>query len=111
MKKYLKIVAVVLIGVLFLAGCKKGAKDSIVGSWKYESADYTYTFKEDGTGTYNALGTIMEFTYTIDETGEEKKISILYKGNTAPFETTFTIKDKELNIKDSFGKDTIYKKQ
>ena len=49
----------------------------------------------------------MEFTYTT----EGDKISILYKGNTAPFETTFTIEGNKLNMKDSFGKDTIYKKQ
>ena len=37
--------------------------------------------------------------------------AILYDGNTAPFETTFSIDGKKLNIKDSFGNDTIYTKK
>lgn len=107
MKKYLKVIAVVLIGVLFLAGCKKENKNPLIGSWKYEGSDYTYIFKEDGSGTYSYGESVMEFTYTT----EGDKISILYKGNTAPFETTFTIEGNKLNMKDSFGNDTIYKKQ
>ena len=46
----------------------------------------------------------MKCTYEID--GD--KISILYDGNTAPFETTFSIDGNKLNVKDSMGKDTIY---
>ena len=107
MKKVLAIVLVLFVGVLFLAGCKKESKNPLVGTWKYEGSDYTYTFKEDGTGTYSYGKTVMEFTYTT----EGEKISILYKGNTAPFETVYTIDGKSLNIKDSFGNDTIYKKQ
>ena len=49
----------------------------------------------------------MECTYEVD--GD--KLSILYNGNSAPFETTYTIEGKKLNIKDSFGSDTIYERQ
>ena len=77
---------------------------SIVGTWTYESGGYTYVFKEDGTGTYCDT---MEFTYEVDG----NKLSILYTGNTAPFETEFSIDGNKLNIIDSLGNDTIYVKQ
>ena len=109
MKKLFKNVLLVLAVVIvttFVTGC--GAKkEGIVGVWKYDGGDYTYTFKEDGTGNYNALGTVMEFTY---ET-EGNKLSITYTGNTSPFETEYTIDGDTLNIKDSFGSDTIYKRK
>ena len=46
----------------------------------------------------------MECTYEVD--GD--KLSILYKGNTAPFETTYKIDGNTLTIKDSFGSDVKY---
>ena len=114
MKKTLKavaIVAVIVAAMFALTGCKNNkkedAKDPIVGSWKYENGGYTYTFKEDGTGDYSYYSTKMEFTYKT----EGNKLSITYNGSTAPFETEFKIDGDKLNIKDSFGKDTIYKKQ
>ena len=108
---------VLLVGTVFaLSGCD-GTKEtatpadgdkgvSIVGAWEYESGGYTYTFNEDGTGQYDVAGTVMPFTYEID--GEN--LSILYEGNTAAFETTFEIKGGTLNIIDSLGNDTLYKK-
>lgn len=114
MKKTLKLIvlAILLITtVVMLTAC--GDKDSkedeevtLIGSWKYKGTDYTYTFNEDGTGDYSAAGNKMEFTYETD--GD--KISILYEGNTVPFESTYEIKGKKLNIIDSFGEDTIYKR-
>ena len=99
------IATLLIVALLALTGC--GSKSNgIVGKWKYDGADYTYTFNDDGTGDYDAFGTKMEFTYTID--GD--KISILYTGNTAPFETTYSIDGDTLNIVDSFGGDTLYKK-
>ena len=77
---------------------------SIVGEWKLDP--FAYTFNEDGSGQYDAAGTVMKFTYETD--GD--KLSILYDGNTAPFETTYSISGDELNVKDSSGNDTIYKK-
>lgn len=79
---------------------------SIVGEWKYQGMEFIYTFNEDGTGEYNAAGTLMPFTYKID--GD--KISILYDGNTDPFETTFSIDGDTLNVVDSVGNDTLYKR-
>lgn len=112
--KALLVLAMLLSSLMFFAGCdnkkdeaKKEDKNTIVGSWKYEKGDYTYTFNEDGTGVYLISSTKMEFTYTTDG----NKISILYKGNTAAFETEYSIDGDILNIKDSFGKDTFYKRQ
>ena len=115
--KSLLLMLLLVTTILLLTGCRninktteneasKGTKNTIVGSWKYDGSDYTYTFNEDGTGNYNAGGTIMEFTY---ET-KDKKISILINGNTAPFETQFSIDGDTLNIVDSFGNDTLYKR-
>lgn len=101
----LLILAIALIS-LVLTGCEKKS-EGIVGQWKYDGADYTYTFNEDGTGNYNAMGTIMEFTYSTDA----NKLSITYTGNTSPFETEYTIDGDTINIKDSFGSDTIYKRK
>ena len=101
--KNIALVLVLFVATITLAGC--GAKKGLVGTWKSKDySSYVYTFNEDGTGNYDASGTIMEFTYTT----EGSKISILYKGNTEPFESIYEIKDNELNIKDSFGEDTIY---
>ncbi len=93
-----------LIVSLLLAAC---GKKTIVGQWNHENGGYTYTFNEDGSGAYAYGENKMEFTYTVD--GD--KISILYKGNTSPFETSFILEDDTLNIKDSLGNDTIYKRK
>ncbi len=79
----------------------------LVGSWEYTTGGYTYTFKDDGTGTYDVGGKAMNFTYKTD--GD--KLSITYEGSTAPFETTYSVKGNELDVKDSLGSSTIYKKK
>ena len=103
MKKYFKalLVALVLTVCIFgLTGCGKD-KNSIVGKWQSKDySSYVYTFNEDGTGDYSGK----KFTYTT----EDNNISITYEGSTAAFKSTYEIKDNELNIKDSFGKDTFY---
>lgn len=108
--KKILVLLVLFASIVALTGCGKkkdeAPKNPILGSWKYDGAEFTYTFNEDGTGSYNAMGNNMEFTYTTD--GD--KISILYTGNTVPFETTFEINDDTLNVKDSFGADVFYKK-
>ena len=132
-KELIIIVAIVLLaGMFVLTGCdiektdveivnnlgdstadtKTESTASIVGNWKYESGamsgaiDLYYTFNADGTGKYDAAGTLMEFTYTIDR----NNISILYKDNTTPFKTEYEINANTLNAKDSMGSDTLYKK-
>ncbi len=99
----LLLVIVVFALVFVMTGCKKS--EGIVGKWALGS--YVYTFNEDKTCQYDAAGTIMKCTYEIN--GD--KISILYDGDTLPFETTFTIEGNELNIRDSLGNDTIYTKK
>lgn len=111
MKKTLKalaIVAILLSALFALTGCEKSkSTNPIVGTWKYEQGEYTYTFKEDGTGDYAFSSTKMEFTYT----AQDGKLSITYKGSTAPFESEYSVNGDTLNIKDSLGRDTLYKKQ
>ena len=105
MKKYFKVLlfaSVLFVSIVGLTGCgSKTNKNTIVGKWQSkEYSSYIYTFNEDGTGDYSGT----QFTYTTD--GD--KIAITYQGNTVAFESTYEIKDNELNIKDSFGNDTIY---
>ncbi len=105
MKKFL-LVALVLVSTFMLVGC---GKKGLVGKWASEqySGQFVYTFNEDGTGNYDAMGTVREFTYQTNE----DKISILYKGDTVPFESTFTLDGDKLNVKDSLGNDTIYNRK
>lgn len=109
--KSLLIITMLLSAILLFAGCgnKKDNKSSnpIVGVWKSDLGDFTYHFNDDGSGYYDVYGTKMEFTYT----AENGKISILFKENTVPFETDYNINGDTLNVKDSFGNDTLYKKQ
>ena len=102
-KKYF--VSALAIALCFAAvGCGKKT-DPLVGKWALGS--FVYTFNEDGTCQYDAAGTIMKCTYKTD--GD--KISILYEGNTASFDTTYSIDGNKLNVKDSLGNDTIYTKK
>ena len=116
MKKVLGIVltfmmlAVTLVTFSACGDKKKdeASKNPIIGSWKYDGGgNYVYTFNEDGTGNYDFGGNKMEFTY---ELKDGSKISIIYKGNTSPFETEYKIDGDTLNVIDSLGNDTIYKK-
>ena len=111
MKKSLLVLFIVAIFsmMLLLTACDNNesststtASNSIVGSWTYPNSTMTYVFKEDGTGSYYGR----EFTYKVS--GD--KLSILYNGDTISFDTTYEIKDNKLNVRDSFGSDTIYNK-
>lgn len=114
MKKTLKafaIVAILMATMFAITGCGKKseekAKDPIVGVWEYENGGYTYTFNDDGTGNYAYYNTKMEFTYKT----EGENIEITYKGSSVPLKTVYSINGDTLNVKDSFGKDTIYKRK
>lgn len=102
MKKIL-FALLVIVGVVSLTGCEK--ENPIVGKWAHGS--FIYTFNADGTCQYDAAGTIMKCTYKTDK----NKLSVKYDGNSVSFDTTYSIKGKELNVKDSFGNDTIYTKK
>lgn len=125
MKRFIvsTLIAVLLcVGLFVLTGCENNKEnkeevsestskqESIVGIWKndttLEGYEFIYTFKEDGTGEYDAAGTLMPFTYTIN--GDQ--ISILYEGDTVSFDTTFSVEGDTLNVLDSMGNDTLYQK-
>ncbi|MBE6835295.1 MAG: hypothetical protein E7515_03480 [Ruminococcaceae bacterium] len=86
---------------------ENAAAGAIIGSWVYSGGGYTYTFNKDGTGSYTAGSTVMEFTYEDDGS----TVKILYKGNTVPNEFAYTIKGKTLSIEDSFGDKVEYTKK
>lgn len=105
MKKNILLI-LIIIGLIIITGCKKEeSKNPIVGKWAHGS--FIYTFNEDGTCSYDVSGTMMKCTYKTD--GD--KLSILYEGMDTTFDTTFSIEDKKLNVKDSMGNNTYYDKQ
>ena len=107
MKKIFSIVVIIAV-CLAITGCNNNntKKNPIVGKWAYSST-FVYTFNEDKTCEYNVSGTIMKCTYETD--GD--KISILYDGDTIPFETTYSIEGDKLTIEDSMGTSVAYEKQ
>ena len=106
MKKVFFSLMLVMVLSVLLVGC--GKKKGLVGTWEYEaSPNYKYIFNEDKTCSYEYFGTKMECTYEDDGT----KVSILYTGNTVASSYEYKIDGDTLTIKDSFGKDVIYKRK
>ena len=90
---------------------EKVESNSIVGQWKYDDSDFSgsgmdfvYTFNANGTGNYAAAGTDMPFTYVADGS----QLTITYESGV--FETEYEINGDILNVKDSGGSDTLYKR-
>ena len=113
MKKNTKIIIAVVVALVVIAGAiaavliiNNNRKGPLIGSWA--NGSYIYTFNEDGTCSYG-YGSAGAMTCTYKTEGD--KISILYDGSTAPFETTYKIDGNQLNVVDSFGNDTIYTKK
>lgn len=108
-KKALALVLVLVTVCTLLAACGAKKGDSLAGDWASEDFDgkFIYTFKEDGTGNYDAYGTDMPFTYKVD--GD--KLSIQYEDVDVPWETTFKIEGDTLTVKDDTGNDVIYHKK
>lgn len=91
MKKYLKVIAAVLVAVLMLcslAGCQKSLDKAIIGSW--ESPDpnnnTTIEFREDNTVTFDfgsitilgvKRGKSVNGTYTLDMEKEPAQVNIV----------------------------------
>lgn len=80
---------------------------ALVGSWEYEYGEFVYTFNTNGTGTYDAAGTVMEFTYT--DHGDS--VELLYTGNTLASTYGYRIEGDTLYIKDSLDNDVKYIKK
>ena len=81
---------------------------SLVGTWEYEEmAGIAYRFNADGTGSYDMLGEVMEFTYT-DKGGS---VEIMYSDADVPYTADYTIEGDALIIKDSTGMDVKYIKK
>ena len=105
-KRFLLTICFCAVMTLFLVGC---GKKGLIGDWVYFNGSSTqsniyYTFKDEKNGSYTFYGSARNFTYTDDGT----KLTILYDGDTAAFETTFKIEDDKLTIKDSLGNDVVY---
>ena len=110
MKKKILVGILAVVMCFALVGCgKSNSNKEIVGQWKNDEYgyDFIYTFNEDGTGEYDAAGSIMKFKYTINE----DKISFEYTDeDMATLDTTFSIDGDTLNVKDANNEDTLYKK-
>ena len=89
---------------------KASADNGLVGSWDFaELSGMVYTFNADGTGSYDMFGEAMNFTYEAD--GSTLKITFTDEGVDVPTELAYTIDGDTLNVKDSLGNDTIYKRK
>ena len=89
---------------------KASADTGLVGSWDYaELSGMVYTFNADGSGSYDMFGEVMKFTYEADDT--VLKITYTDEGVDEPMELEYKIDGDTLNVKDSFGNDTLYKRK
>ena len=89
---------------------KASADNSLVGSWDFaELSGMVYTFNADGTGSYDMFGEVMNFTYEAD--GSTLKLTFTDEDVDVPTELAYTIDGDTLNVKDSLGNDTIYKRK
>ena len=89
---------------------KASADNGLVGSWDFaELSGMVYTFNADGTGSYNMFGEVMNFTYEAD--GSTLKLTFTDEDVDVPTELAYTIDGDTLNVKDSLGNDTIYKRK
>ena len=125
MKKVIIIlsIAAALTMVCTLAACNKNDSDNegssaasvvseqpadpLAGKWQSKDLpDYIYTFNADGTGQYDMAGKVLELGY---ETTEEGTITIsFHEEGYTPVTLRYELDGDTLNIKDSFGSDTIY---
>lgn len=81
--------------------------NALIGQWEYESGGFIYTFNEDGTGEYDAAGSLMKFTYTLTD----KVLSITYEGSDSSLDLNYELDGDVLNVIDSLGSDTIYNRK
>ena len=89
---------------------KTSADNGLVGSWDFaELSGMVYTFNADGSGSYDMFGEVMKFTYEAD--GSVLKITYTDEGVDEPMELEYKIDGDTLNVKDSFGNDTLYKRK
>lgn len=89
---------------------KASADTGLVGSWDYaELSGMVYTFNADGSGSYDMFGEVMKFTYEADDA--VLKITYTDEGVDEPMELEYKIDGDTLNVKDSFGNDTLYKRK
>ena len=115
MKRTIISVIALTLCLLFAASCfvacggSDNGKSALIGSWdSVEAPGTVYTFNEDGSGTLDASGTVLKFTYT-DKDG---KLDLTYEGTTAPLTSTYTIKDSVLSVTDDSTQTTLtYKKK
>ena len=86
------------------------ADNGLVGSWDFAAlSGMVYTFNADGTGSYDMFGEVMHFTYEAD--GSTLKLTFTDEDVDVPTELAYTIDGDTLNVKDSLGNDTIYKRK
>ena len=86
------------------------ADNGLVGSWDFAAlSGMVYTFNADGTGSYDMFGEGRHFTYEAD--GSTLKLTFTDEDVDVPTELAYTIDGDSLNVKDSLGNDTIYKRK
>ncbi len=87
-----------------------GIDPALEGSWANDSLGEdklcTYTFRADGSGTYDVAGSLMSFTYQT----QDSHIAILFEGDEVSLDTTYSITGDMLTVVDSLGEGVLYQK-
>ena len=101
-------VAFMLFSFTACSDKEKSDAPAIVGKGEYESSsDMSYTFREDGTGSYWFLGSETKFVYEDDG----KALTLQYENIEQPNVFEYKIEGKKLLIQDSFGEFMTYIKK
>lgn len=88
-------------GLFIITGCEK-KEEGITGTWK--RSGFVYKFNKDKTGSYDALGNKMNFTY--EDKGN--KVILHYKSTNKKGVYNYRIKKNKLIIQDSFKNEVEY---
>ena len=86
---------------------KSAKKSPLIGSWKVTmegGLTFTYKFKKNGKGTYDAVGTKFKFKFK----DKGKKVYIKYNDADGGYSYPYKVKGNKLTIKDYFGKKITY---
>lgn len=76
---------------------------TLIGKWKYKDGNFSYEFKNDGTGIYKTGSQRMTFYYT----DNKKSVRIEYTDGTPPLTLKYKIKGNKLYLNDGSG-EAIY---
>jgi len=65
MRKFVSLLAILLVSLVVLVGCSGGNDEDLVGRWAWDGgASFVYTFNADGTGSRGFPGVTETFSWS-----------------------------------------------